>query len=394
MNSLWANNPTVCVLLIFVAFFLVVVIVSIIQKLYYRFRWHKRYYIIPRVGIRGITSIAMTIALTVAIILVLAFLTAGLLAVLFSAYPGWRIVIEQFLIQLGGLLFGPFIGLIIGALTDVLTVALTSGMFHYGYFIICMAYGLIGGLISSLLNNRKKHNLVNFSLWSTIIIAILTTAYCLYINFRQTADGGSIYVISAFSLDLKISKYVIIWIVSGFMLLSVVVTWIILAICRHDDIKLQTLKRHYNVSYIQRAAFYRSWMKTTHYSERSILMHTNWYARNATKMYRLKGRIDQLSLKVKSKEDEQRWYDSFIPTIIVCSVAQLVCNCFMLPYFDVQFSAITLDMWIALRSLLFPFLLVLNLLIIFPSYMAIRKLISYDYKNDMIENINVPYLED
>ncbi|MCF0227461.1 MAG: hypothetical protein HUJ52_01435, partial [Malacoplasma sp.] len=127
--------------LIFIAFLFVVLIVSIVKKLYYRFRWHKRYYIIPRVGIRGITSIAMTIALTVAIILVLAFLTAGLLAILFRAYPGWRIVIEQFLIQLGGLLFGPYIGLIIGALTDLLTVALTSGMFHYGYFIICMAYG-------------------------------------------------------------------------------------------------------------------------------------------------------------------------------------------------------------------------------------------------------------
>ena len=390
MNSLWESNPTVCVLLIFVAFFLVVVIVSIIKKLYYRFRWHKRYYIIPRVGIRGITSIAMTIALTVAIILVLAFLTAGLLAILFRAYPGWRIVIEQFLIQLGGLLFGPFIGLIIGALTDLLTVALTSGMFHYGYFIICMAYGLIGGLISSLLNNRKKYNLVSFSLWSTIIMAVLTAAYCLYIRFR----GVDVYTISVFALDLSIGKYIIIWIVSGFMVLSAAVVWIILGICRHEDIKLQILKMHYNVAYNQRAALYRSSMKMWHYSENSVWRQTSWYARNATKMYRLKGKIEQLSLKAKSLEGDQHWYDSFIPTIVVCSIAQLVCNCFMLPYFDVQFSAIDLNQWIALRSLLFPFLLALNLLIIFPSYMAIKKLISYDYRSDELENINVPYMVD
>ena len=390
MNDLWESNPTLCVVLIFVAFFLVVVIVSIIKKLYYRFRWHKRYYIIPRVGIRGITSIAMTIALTVAIILVLAFLTAGLLAILFRAYPGWRIVIEQFLIQLGGLLFGPFIGLIIGALTDLLTVALTSGMFHYGYFIICMAYGLIGGLISSLLNGRKKYNLVNFSLWSTLIMAVLTAAYCLYINFA----GTEVYVISVFSLDLSISKYIIIWIVSGFMILSVAVVWVILGICRQDDIKLQVLKNHYNVAYVGRATLYRSIMKTSHYSDKSVLAHANWYARNATKMYRIKESISQLSLKVKEHEGKNHWYDSFIPTIVVCSVAQLVCNCFMLPYFDVQFSAIELQQWIALRAILFPILLALNLLIIFPSYMAIKKLISYDYKRDMLENINVPYMVD
>ena len=374
--------------LIFIAFLFVVLIVSIVKKLYYRFRWHKRYYIIPRVGISGITSIAMTIALTVAIILVLAFLTAGLLAILFRAYPGWRIVIEQFLIQLGGLLFGPYIGLIIGALTDLLTVALTSGMFHYGYFIICMAYGLIGGLISSLLDSQKKHNLVRFSGWSTLILIVLCIGYCLYIDFR----GEATYVLSILSLDLHINKNIIIFITVGVCLLSISITWIVLLICRWDDVKFQILKSKYNVGFKYRMKAYRDLMRTRGYSESSVYKHAMWYARNANKMFTRKQKLSKLGSLLKEQNSTLHWYDSFIPTLIVCTVAQLVCNCWMLPYFDVQFSSIDLNSWIALRSLVFPFLLILNMLIIFPSYMAIRKLISYDYKRDVLENMNVPFM--
>ena len=34
--------------------------------------------------------------------------------------------------------------------TDMLTIALTAGVFHYGYFIAALTYGLLGGFIRTL----------------------------------------------------------------------------------------------------------------------------------------------------------------------------------------------------------------------------------------------------
>jgi LytS/YehU family sensor histidine kinase len=50
------------------------------------------------------------------------------------------------------LLFGPIIGIFIGAATDLLSIALTAGMFHYGYFIAAMMYGLLSGIVKTILN--------------------------------------------------------------------------------------------------------------------------------------------------------------------------------------------------------------------------------------------------
>jgi hypothetical protein len=79
---------TLDIALIFISFILVVYVVSFIKKLYYRFRYNKRYYIFPRTGIRGIANIAMVISIAVAAILLLTILTAGFLGVMFRAYPG------------------------------------------------------------------------------------------------------------------------------------------------------------------------------------------------------------------------------------------------------------------------------------------------------------------
>jgi LytS/YehU family sensor histidine kinase len=53
-------------------------------------------------------------------------------------------------------MFGPIIGLFIGAITDILTVILTAGMFHYGYFIAALAYGFFSGLVRTIINYTKN----------------------------------------------------------------------------------------------------------------------------------------------------------------------------------------------------------------------------------------------
>ena len=132
------DNPMFAVL-VFLAFFLATLVVEIIKKIYYYFKSKKRYYVFPRPSVQGIANIAMTIALSVAVLMILTFVTSNLFSVLFRAFPGSRITIEGILIKIGGLLYGPFIGMFIGGLTDLFSILLTAGVFHYGYFIAGIA---------------------------------------------------------------------------------------------------------------------------------------------------------------------------------------------------------------------------------------------------------------
>ena len=69
--------------IIFICFVAFVFLVSLIKKIYYRVRWHRRYYIIPRIRIRGITNVAMIISMSIAIILLLTFISSGLFGIFF-----------------------------------------------------------------------------------------------------------------------------------------------------------------------------------------------------------------------------------------------------------------------------------------------------------------------
>jgi hypothetical protein len=71
------------------------------------------------------------------------------------------------------------IGLFIGGCTDLLSIALTSGMFHYGYFIAAMFYGFFAGLIRSILNFCKKQQ-VEFVAICSILAMLIAGATIIY----------------------------------------------------------------------------------------------------------------------------------------------------------------------------------------------------------------------
>lgn len=148
-------------ILIFLAFLIVLFVTYLFKKIYYIIRYKKRFYIIPRVSVKGIAYIAMVIAISIVIIMLLTISTADLLNVVFRAWPGTRVTIEGILIKIGGLLFGPVLGLFIGGMTDLLAVAMTAGVFHYGYLIAAMAYGLIAGVIREIFIHTKKRDIVS-----------------------------------------------------------------------------------------------------------------------------------------------------------------------------------------------------------------------------------------
>jgi hypothetical protein len=88
INKMPSKLDSLSALLIFASFFIAIILAVTIKKLYYRIRFNRRVYIFPRINVKGIANIAMVISIAIAILLLLTFISAGLLGVLFRAYPG------------------------------------------------------------------------------------------------------------------------------------------------------------------------------------------------------------------------------------------------------------------------------------------------------------------
>jgi LytS/YehU family sensor histidine kinase len=163
----------------------------ILKKIYYRLVLKKRYFIFPKMNTKGIANVAMVIAIATAILLLLTIISSGLFGILFRAYPGWRVNIESILIKIGGLCFGPIIGLFVGFGTDLLSVALTAGMFHYGYCIAAGLFGLLAGLVSSIKSisgNRK----VVFHLCVFLLLILSFAIQFFFFNFMVDINDSKI----------------------------------------------------------------------------------------------------------------------------------------------------------------------------------------------------------
>lgn len=213
-------------ILIFVGFFLALFIASLIKKIYYSVRYKKRFYIIPKVSVKGIANIAMVISISIAVIILLTVISADLLNVVFRAWPGTRVTLEGILIKIGGLLFGPFIGMFIGAMTDLLAVALTAGVFHYGYLIAAMAYGLIGGLIRVIFSFSKKKE-IQFAFYSTVLTIIIGICVSLFLFYGVKVD---VFRLSFLGVKIVLTKTVLVTIIAAFFPLLIATIWISLFI--------------------------------------------------------------------------------------------------------------------------------------------------------------------
>lgn len=213
-------------ILVFVGFFIALLVAALIKKIYYSIRYKKRFYIIPRVSVKGIANIAMVISISIAIIILLTVISADLLNVVFRAWPGTRVTLEGILIKIGGLLFGPFIGMFIGAMTDLLAVALTAGVFHYGYLIAAMAFGLIGGLIRVIYSFSKKREF-QFAVYSTIITVIIAVCISLFLYYGVNT---SVFKLSFLGVHLAIKKIDMVLILIAFFVLAILSIWIALSI--------------------------------------------------------------------------------------------------------------------------------------------------------------------
>ena len=319
-------------ILIFISFLIVLLLASFIKKIYYRARYKKRFYILPRVSVKGIANIAMVIAISIAVIILLTVITADLFNVVFRAWPGTRVTIEGILIKIGGLLFGPFLGIFIGAMTDLLTVAMTAGVFHYGYLIAAMAYGLIGGVIREIFSYVRKKDR-NYAIWSTVILAVVDVAIIVFL-WWQSNQGVGIYTLEFLGIHLEIQGFVMMGILSSFVALSIVVVWISFGVQKINNRRLGALNKQSN------------------------------------------------------------WYSTFVTVLVAVVVCDALVNVLMMPSFDAELSSLGYVQWIAIRAAIFIPEVLLNIFVIFPIFKIVVPLINYDYRKDLVEDRKVPvYVE-
>lgn len=332
-------------LLVFLAFFITIVFITLLKKIYYFFGKKQRYYIFPKPSVQGIANIAMVVALSVAVLLILTFVTSNAFSVMFRAFPGSRVTIEGILIKIGGLLFGPFIGLFIGALTDLFSILMTAGIFHYGYFISAMAYGLISGLIKTIFTMWKR-NKTWYAIMSSIVIAITCS---LAIMFAAVVGGDTnnikqtIVPFLPSDIDIKVVYYIFL----GFAIISLIVVWLL-------------------------------YFFSSKYQKRKL----NSGKRKHFKMNR-------------SRKIDKDYFCNFCLILVSSIVTELLINVLLMPSFDADLSTLGYYNWFAIRVVIFIPMVIFNFVIIYPVYVIIYPIVQWDYKSELIEDSKIPlYIND
>ena len=213
--------------ILFLFFFALIIILLVIKKIYYKYHLKKKFFIIPRANIKGIASIGMTVALSIAILILLTIISADIASIIFRTWPGTRIIFESILIKIGGLLFGPIIGVCIGAATDFLTISLTAGVFHIGYFVSAMFFGLVGGIIRNIVSLSNK-NEYKFCFYSSILFIISWIASFLVLYFfAGDKNWSKLFSFTFIGVDIDIRLWGLIFLVTISLLLGNIFIWII-----------------------------------------------------------------------------------------------------------------------------------------------------------------------
>lgn len=323
----------------------------ILKKIYFYFFHKKRYYVIPRISTKGITNIAMVIAIAVSIIILIMAVTGGLASVFFRAYPGTRVTIEIILVKISGLLFGPVIGLISGAIIDVLTIALSAGFFHYGYFIAAVLTGLIAGLMRSTITFSRvsKFNDLFLALYSTLFIFV-SLALTIGILNKILGTNSLQLTLPGLNFQIKLTYIQFYTFLLIICLLSILLIWIVFFVWMYR-------KRYYGSNLIQLK--YKKYSHANHKHSIWIIIRNNWYS-------------------------------SLVSVVALVTSCTFLVNILFLPIFDSEITGQPYTYWLLFRLLVGVFLLILDILIIYPVMLFVTPIMKYNYEDELIDELDTP----
>lgn len=321
----------------------------------------------------------MVISISIAIIIILTVLSAGILGIFFRAYPGWRSTIEGILIKIGGLMFGPIIGLFIGAITDLLTVILTAGMFHYGYFIAALAYGFFAGLIRTVINISKNKT------WNClVIVSVLCLLACSWITYflTITATDGEFHI-EFLGVSKNLPLYfllIFLWSICS----GVIVLMYIIFLCNNTKkIRLAILNNNLKNKYLLTQKHYTNLFKKKNNLDKVNFKFMSFKKKSFKFIDYYDKRINELAAKVKP--DNQTFSFFFIPVLALTIFGEGITSITIMPVFDSQLSGnVPIDDWIGIRMIIFPVIIVVNSFIITPIFSITNKMVSFNYADNLI----------
>jgi hypothetical protein len=233
------------------------------------------------------------------------------------------------LIKIGGLLFGPILGLFIAALTDILTVALTAGMFHYGFFIVALAYGFFSGFICVIINYCKK-NTTAFIFIVTILCVCVTTLISFYIM-----DSFDVYVLTLFNIEIKLQNWLLMTIFIGFNFIVTTALWGGLLIFQRELAYLFFINVLLFFTYKFKKLFYVKNLKLGHNCQRSSLKLLLLQIKIGKKYHGLLSLSKTLNDKIiKKKNLNYSWFDAFAPVVALIIIVEPIIEILMMPAFD------------------------------------------------------------
>lgn len=334
--------------------FAMIIVFAFAKKTYFYLIRKKRYYIIPRVSVYGMTNIAMIIAIAVSIIILIMAVTGGLASVLFRAYPGTRVTIEIILIKISGLLFGPIIGVVSGAFIDVLTVALSGGFFHYGYFIAAIITGMLSGLLRVVITFSKisRRNNLFLAIYASVFMAVSAVVVVFLIQrILPIATSTLNFNVPGIPAKINIPVVHFFWGLGAFAVLIIVFVWTMYSVWLYKS-------KRYNYA-------------LTRFNYRKI-KHGN----------------HKSSLWLNSRKN---WYTSLVSVVVLAASATLILNILFLPIFDAEITGQPYPFWLIFRSIIAaPSLFVIDIVVIYPILLTISPIVKYNYEDELVEELNVP----
>ena len=260
-------------------------------------------------------------------------------------------------------------------------------MFHYGFFIISLAYGFIAGLYKSMLLGFKN-NTFKYSILASLVYIAVIAAISVYIFIQPYQN----FKISLFSNDLIFEKWMLILppIITGGLVLIVI--WIITFAANWNYGRMFLLKVKYNIRFELKNKYLFKKMNTSKYSSFYARKHARWYAKHIFQIQKLQNKIVSYQKKLGDIKQKNGWADCLAQTMLYVFAVELIANSFLMPYFDVSYSTFGFDYWLAMRTLTGPLFSIIDLAVVFPTYKVVTNLVKYDYNNDRIESINQSYL--
>jgi len=318
----------------------------------------------------------------------LTLLTSGFVGVFFKVYPSWRITIEGILIKVGGICFGPIIGVFIAGITDLLTVTLTSGMFHVGYFMSALYLGLGAGMIRTIFNiftntSRIKTILIETTLL-TLVMNTIISLYLINIHNIYTDITGQLSF-TIFGKELHISPILAIAITNSTTCTFLLILWVCYFISYRSAIKLFFIKAKYRPLFRYQNHICQKFKRNQN-QQKNVYSLLFWYKRNENKIIVYEDKVRKQMANIPDYHDNYLY--RLIPVVCVLCVVEQFVDILVMPPFDMQFGGVNeLGFWLSIRIIMYPVTFLFNLAIIYPVYVLTGRFINFRYQNYVKQRI-------